>query len=193
MKKLAFGILISVAAVSAHSQNSAELLLGSAQQETDLNGYATTSGSDISAGVRGSFSFNPNFAVELAYQGYGETDDTFVDSYGDTVNFQFRSSAINVGVKGSVPLQNGISLNARAGMSLWDVGFTATDSSKPGAVAALDDDGSDLYYGIGVQFNVSETFIVGAEYTITDIGMKPAEFSFDHTIKNLALSAGFVF
>lgn len=193
MKKIPIGLLVTTAALSvqANAEGAAELMIGFADQSTEIANYGSTSGDDISFGLRGVYSFNENIAIEVAFQDYGETDDTYIDSYGDTINDRISASALTAGVKGSVPIQGGLSLSARIGLSSWDVDIRETDSASPGEVYGGSDDGSDLYYGVGLQFDLNDAVYVGAEYTITEMGLSIG--SADHEVKNLGLFVGYSF
>lgn len=196
MKKIILGILLTSCAlpVLAESNFSGELLAGRAEQETSTDSFDwNTSGNDISLGIRAALKVNPNLAFELAYQDYGETDDTYTDLYGDTITDKVSSSAVNMGVKGIIPFEGGFSLHGRIGLSLWQAEIKETDSAFPGETFKADDDGSDLYYGLGLQYDISPEFVVGVEYAYTDMDVSIEGISVDHEVKNLSLSLGYKF
>lgn len=195
MKKVALGLLISATAISAHAQPnfSGELLIGLADQTTDFDEFGSVSDEDASFGIRGAYNFNENLAIELAYQNYGEISDNYADEEG-SYSDQFSASAITAGAKGSIPLQNGFSVSARLGMSKWEAEVDSTESGLAGDFSySDDDDGTDLYYGVGMQFEMNEVFTVGAEYTITEMGISLFEASADHEVKNLAIFISYTF
>jgi len=141
-------------------------------------------------GVRGAFQFNENFAVELSYQNYGEIDETFIDMYGDTINDTIQTTALNIGLKGIYPLQSGVSIIGRAGLSLWDYEIEETNSFYPGEVFTLDDDGNDFYFGIGAQYDINDQFFLNVEYTLLELDVSAPGGSFDHEVENFSVSAG---
>lgn len=193
MKRLTLVLALTTTALPsfAESNFSGELLLGTADQETKISGGSSASGDDTSIGIRGAYQFNENIAIELAYQNYGEADDTYIDEFGDTINDKFETTSINLGVKGILPLENGFSLNGRLGVAMWDYELKETDSSFPGVVFNLDDDGTDFYYGIGAQYDFKENVYIGIEYTITEIDLSLLGIvSADHEVKNFSLSIG---
>ena len=191
-KNIIWGIILGSTAFSAVAENdfSGEILLGTADQEVSAGGVSA-SGDDISFGVRGAFSLSENFAIEGAYQSYGEADDTYIDSFGDTINDKLTTTALNIGVKGIVPLDNGVSLNGRLGISFWDAELKETDSAFPGQTFKADDDGNDLYYGIGIQYKINSQIFIGAEYTITKMDISTNGVSADLDVNNISLSLGF--
>ena len=137
-RNIVVGVLLGSSALTAVAESgfSGEVLVGTADQEFSF-GSLSTSGDDMSFGIRGAFSLNEHFAVEAAYRIYGEADDTYIDDFGDTINDKLSSTALNLGVKGSIPFDNGISLNGRIGLALWDVELKETDSAFPGVTFSL--------------------------------------------------------
>jgi OOP family OmpA-OmpF porin len=147
------------------------------------------SGDDISLGFRGAMSLHKNISAEISYHHYGEADDTYVDEFGDTINDKWTTTAFNLGAKGIFPLDNGVSLNARLGISIWDTELKETDFSITGVTFTADDDGTDLYYGIGAEYDINSNMYVGAEYTLTKMNISAA----DSDVDNLSLSLGYKF
>lgn len=195
MKKLMVGILLTACSIPvlAESKLSGELLLGKADQKSSISGFGSTSGDDTSIGVRGAYQLSNHFSLELAYHNYGESEESYIDEFGDRINDKVESTALNFGIKGTLPFDGGFAVYGRAGLALWDVKYSATDSSMPGEVLALDDDGNDFYYGVGVSYNFTNNFFIGAEYTVTEMDVSIFNVSIDHEVKNLSLSLGYRF
>ena len=193
MKNVTLTILLASLSVPALADNkiSAEFLIGNADQKGSIKNVGSTSGDDLSFGVRGSYSLNENISLEAAYHNFGQTDDSYVDEFGDTINDKISSTSINFGVKGIIPLESGFSLFGRIGLSLWDVEFEETDSAFPGEKFKADDDGDDIYYGVGVQYSISDQLKIGAEYSVIDMGAEIESISVDNEVKNLSLSLSY--
>ena len=194
MKKLVLSILLIPAALPVMAENnlSAALLLGTANQEFSKNG-ASKSGDDLSFGIRGGYLLSENLSIEGAYHIHGEIDDTYIDGFGDTINEKISSRSLGFGVKGLLPLDYGISLNARVGVSFWDVEAKETDSSLPGEVFKSDDNDNDLYYGFGAQYDINSQTTVGLEYTITNMEISTETVSANFDVTNISLSLGYKF
>ncbi len=194
MKKVALSVLLVCSAFPAMAEGdfSAELLLGVANQELSVDGDST-SGDDVSFGVRGVYSLSENFSVEGAYQSYGEADETYIDEADDTINVKISSTALSLGLKGVLPVSDIVSLSARVGISFWDAELKAVDSSSPGEVDKLDGSGNDLYFGVGAQYQVSAQLFTGLEYTVTKVGLSEGGASEDIDVTNIALSLGYKF
>ena len=197
MKKIALAMgLLAVSVVTQAETDrgvTVEGLIGVADQETTINAFSVDD-SDTSLGLRLGFQINKYIAIEIAYRDYGEAEDSFIDSFGDNINDTVESDSIDFGVKGMLPLGDKFSLIGRVGMARWDYELSETDSAFPGEVFKVDDDGTDIYYGVGAQFNVTEQFFVTAEYTVLEMDFELAGvLSGEHEVKNLAISAGFKF
>ncbi|MBD2859549.1 porin family protein [Spongiibacter sp. KMU-158] len=193
MKKILSILLVSSALPAfADSQAggfSGEVMLGLADQETKVQG-AKSSGDDTSLGFRLSYSVTENVLLELGYSQYGEAENNYVDSFGDSISETMESSAFKAGVAAYAPLNDDFGLLARVGLSKWDYDFEATDSSAPGQVFKADDSGTDFYYGVGMRFNLNEKVFSSIDYTITKMDMEYQGVSVDHEVKNLSVSIG---
>jgi len=195
MKQLLVGALLGFTSLSTFANDgyfTGEFLLGSTTQEIEGD-----DGDDTSFGLRGTYNINPNVGLELSYQNHGEADWTYIDAFGNTINEKSATDSFNLGIKGVLPLQHGFSLNARLGISFWNVDLDATDSSVPGVTFSGSDSGNDIYYGIGGQYAVNDKFSIGLEYTLAEFGVSPDGdyngISADLELNTLALTAGLKF
>jgi len=188
IKKVTLGILLASCAlpVFAESKWSGELLVGRAEQKSSIDSFdSTTSGGDLSFGIRAALTVNSNIAFELAYQDYGTAKDST-----NRITTDVSSSAVNLGVKGIIPFEGGFSVHGRFGLSRWEAEFKAASLSE---TLTVDDSGSDLYYGLGLQYDISPELVVGVEYAATDMDILTEGTSLDHKVKNLSLSLGYKF
>lgn len=195
MKKITLGFLLAAAAMPAISDSnfSAEILLGLADQESDIGGFRTPSGDDSSVGIRAAFNLNDYISFELAHFNYGDAEKSYVDSFGDDIKETISSEANNIGVKASVPVGGSFSINGRLGLSAWDYEYSYSDSFFGGEVFSEDDSGTDPYYGVGVQWEINEHLLLGAEYNITSMSITIDNVDIDNEVRNLALSIGYIF
>jgi OmpA-OmpF porin, OOP family len=193
-KQVVLGALVSSLAVSAHAYQdfSAEVLLGIANQRTDFGEGSRASGDSTSFGFRGAYRFNPNVSVELSYQHYGSYDDSWEDAIG-RVDESFETSAFMAGLKVSLPLEAGYSLIGRIGASRWSFELEEIDSEFPDDIFIFDDKGTDLYYGVGIQLDITQDLFIGVEYTATHMGVVIDNFAVDHRTRNISASLGFRF
>lgn len=208
--KIGFPGILAVAfattALPAAADNgfSAEFLLGSADQEltaSDSVDSIKLSDNSTSYGLRGVYQFNDYFGVELGYQESGEGKESFIDEFDATIGTEFETRQINVGVKGTLPLQGGFSLVGRLGLSSWDFDADLTDSDFPGVVVELSDSGSDLYYGVGGQYRFNDKLYMGLEYTMLNADLSLGDVFDDptdpvraeHDVNSIMLSVGWTF
>lgn len=198
MRKIIAGTLFLGLTSGALANNnfSGEFLIGQADQQGSTR-LGKKEGSDTSLGFRGAYAFNKNIALELAYQDYGDASDKYVDDFGDNINDTMNTTAINLGVKGTLPFDNGFSLQGRAGLSMWDYELTETDSFLPGTTYRGGDSGTDLYFGLGAQYNITQRIFIGAEYTMLEFDTKLNKDFKGAKVKtevdNLSLSIGIHF
>ncbi|WP_170252915.1 outer membrane beta-barrel protein [Colwellia echini] len=142
--------------------------LGDVQIGSD-SGTLKSSGNSTSYGVRLGYQFNEYVTAEIGYHQYGTWDDTFVNENNETIKDQAETSATSVGIKGVLPLSKDFSLFARLGSATWDIKTSSSDVSAPAQVKNQKQDGTDIYYGIGGEYNINKRFSVGLEYTVLNI------------------------
>jgi OOP family OmpA-OmpF porin len=95
--------------------------------------------------ILGGYQINRNFAAELGYGMLYDKDDVEVTAWE------------LVGI-GSFPLANRFSVFGKLGFAMWEAEF-------PGG----DDDGTDLTYGIGLQYDVSRNLGLRAQWQRYDV------------------------
>ncbi len=98
-----------------------------------------------------------------------------------------KAKALYLGVKDILPLNNGITLNVRAGISFCDAEIRETDSASPGQIFSTDESGNDIHHSAGAQYDINSQISVGLEYTITNMGVSTESIftvSADFDVKN---------
>src|SRR5690606_21787527 len=93
---------------------------------------------------------NDSIAVELFYTDLGSSKDNFAPTW--TVD----ASTIGLGLAAFAPVNESFSLAARFGVHSWDA-----ELSEAGVGTLLEDDGTDIYFGIGALLRASEKVSVG--------------------------------
>lgn len=115
---------------------------------------------------------NKSFAIEFAYHDYGESSlsGTTGDIFAiDEALFQFIQdgtvvvSGDSLAISGvfTHELTPSISALGRVGLSMWNAELEVSTSN---ASASLEDDGTDLLYGLGLQARVGSNSWIRAEY-----------------------------
>ncbi|NRA55496.1 MAG: porin family protein [Gammaproteobacteria bacterium] len=197
MNRKILGALLASTTFTSFADNgiSAQVLLGSATQATRISTAEINplSNNDVSIGIRAAYTLNKNISFEALYQNYGVADSSLVDASNDNIRHKINSSAFNFGVKGVIPFDYGLSLNGRFGISFWDAKIQTTDSAAPGEVFKSDDTGSDIYYGLGIDYRMSQNVRLGIEYIITDMNATWYSVDVENKVKNLSFSIGYYF
>jgi OOP family OmpA-OmpF porin len=151
MKKLAAAVLLSaiVAVPAIASDMYVGVNIGSA--EIDFPGASSTT----SIALLGGYTFNENFAAEVAYSDFGSHD------YGGTT---LKSSGLSISGVGSFPINQQFSLFAK-------LGFASTTLDPSGNPT---EDDTDMTYGIGGQFNVNKQVGIRLGYDVYKVGTSPS-------------------
>jgi opacity protein-like surface antigen len=204
-KNFLAGVVLASASLSAQAEHtfSTELLLGQAKLDDEV-----ISIDDTSIGFRFSYSPLDFLAIEASYQDYGKPSITNYQTFFGALldeEYEFRTTALNVGVKGIFPVNDNIDINFRLGFSNWDLEniysgtvtyfsiYTENEITEP-ANGSDKFDGTDLYYGIGAQYDVTSELFVGLEHTISKLDVEvDSSTSGDLDIKNTTLSVGYKF
>ena len=139
------------------------------QDETDIGAAAGAAGvagqvtdlddSGFAWKLFGGYQFNDYFAGELGYTDLGDAEATFVATAptAATVNMQADVSALSASLVGMYPLNRDFGVFARLGAAYWTVDGTAAAAVGGATVTAnADEDGFDMLFGLGTQYNLNE-------------------------------------
>ncbi len=140
--------------------------------ETTTGIIATSSIDDTDTGWKlfGGYRFNRYFAAEGHYADLGElrinsnVTSPFVGTRHTTLEFQtFTASAV-----GFLPLAHNFEIFAKAGFLYWDADLTVTERDNIGGtgMASESDNATDLMYGFGAGYKLSEHLALRAEWEL---------------------------
>ena len=194
-RTLLAAMLLSVALPSMAESNAyASLLLGNTNQdESQLrsDGSFAFEDDDVSIGLRFGYHFGEYIAAEIGYIDYGQVESNITDAVTtDVINDRFDTYAITIGAKFNFTIEQiGLSFNARVGAAQWNYRDDFTRTVSAPLAQTTSDDGTDVYYGIGMEYDVSETVTIGVEYHQLNLEIEGAQGEFDHDIENYSLSA----
>lgn len=196
MKKTLLAVmLMSVALPSiAESNVYASLLIGNSNQDESqfrTDGSFAFEDDDVSIGIRFGYLFSDYLAAEIGYIDYGQVESDITDTAtGDVINDRFDTYAIKLGARASYTFESmGLSLNARVGIAQWNYRDDFTRTVNAPLDETINDDGTDFYYGVGIEYAVNETVSIGLEYHQMEIEIEGSQGEFDHDIENISLSA----
>ena len=150
--------------------------LGQASTDTGVSGTTGTANldeEDLGWKIYGGVTLNNYFAVEVQYADFGEAtlsgnaNDTFVFE-GTALQFLTTAELVLDGDSLGFAAVAGYDMNEyvrpyiRLGGHQWDSSFSVAAGGLSATIA--DDDGFDIFYGIGIKIKISEQFSAVAEY-----------------------------
>lgn len=107
------------------------------------------------------YRFHKNFAAELDYLDYGETDDNILG-----IDTEIDLYAVALYAVGILPLSEQFELFVKLGAAYWD---GEADASILGITVSDDENGTDLAYGLGASYAFTDKFAVRVEYEEIDV------------------------
>lgn len=159
---------------------------GQSSMKDESSALLGTSFDDSDTGwkIFGGYSFNPNFAVELAYIDFGEFSGR---GGGFTDNWEARGFSFSA--LGMLPLANQFSLLGKVGLTGWDVD---NNFSVGGVPFSASDDGSDFNYGIGAQYDFTRQVGARLEWErFTNVGDSDSTGESDLDLLSVSVSYKF--
>ena len=108
--------------------------------------------------LKGGFKLNDNFSVQGSYVDYGDVDDN------EPPVWTMEADAIELSVIGSVALSEQLSLTGLLGIAAWDVSVSEEGFGNIGGT-----DGTDLTFGVGLDYAISDSTSFVLQYKGYDI------------------------
>ena len=165
MKKI-LAISISILLLSFHTVKSKEIYVGIDYLNTKIDSGVTNISSNLDEKDSGyslyaGLPIDKNLDLEISYNDFGEATLSGVSGnqfISDGTTYQFvttaslsvSGSSIGVAAKPKFEVSENISLYSRLGVHNWDTKFNITSTNT---TANVDDDGSDVFYGFGLEVN----------------------------------------
>ena len=165
MKKI-LAISISILLLSFHTVKSKEIYVGIDYLNTKIDSGVTNISSNLDEKDSGyslyaGFPIDKNLDLEISYNDFGKASlsgvsgnqfilDGTTYQFITTASLSVSASSIGVAVKPKFEVSENISLYSRLGVHNWDTKFNITSTNT---TANVDDDGSDVFYGFGVEVN----------------------------------------
>jgi len=174
---VSLGLLGTVEATAADSSWYAGISYGSTKIDSGVSGTtgsASLDEEDTGYKLLVGKKINKNISIEGFYADFGEvsltgnTGDTFVldgQTYQFTTNAaNVTASATGVGLNGkySFVITQKSSFAARVGVLSWDIEGTVSGASI--STSKTSQKGTDLFYGIGYQYDLTNSVAVTADY-----------------------------
>ncbi len=103
--------------------------------------YKEMDDSSAAFSLFGGYNLNEVIAIDAAYTNFGEAEKA---------GTKLEATAISLGILGKVPVKTDLTLFGKVGLAAWDV-----DASSP--FGSSSDSGTDVYFGIGADYDISGT------------------------------------
>ena len=166
MKKLLI-ILFTFSILGLQSVKSEEMYIGidhlNNKIDTGVTNISSTldekdSGYSLFAGLP----LNENLDIEVSYNDFGEASLSGVSGnqfiyegttyeFNATATLAVKASSMGVGVKQKYELSEGVMLYGKLGVHQWDSELSIASTT---ATANADEDGTDVFYGVGLEVNL---------------------------------------
>lgn len=163
---LALALCIFGSTASAEGYIGAGIGMTSVDICDDLTALGATSCDDEDTGMKlfGGYKFNKNIAIEGQWTDLGEVSAT---GPGGTATVEV--DGFGVAAVGMIPLSERFGLFGKVGAFMWD-------ASGGGAASGTDEDGTDIMFGAGVNWNLTQKFGLRAEWERFDVDGDDVDF-----------------
>ena len=142
---------------------------------SDVDGDSFTSDSiddsDSSYRLFAGYNINDSVAIEVGYTDLGSYsitgnfDGTDMDIPAGPASLNFDATGWEVSAIGQLPVTDNFSVLGRLGFLMWDVDLDVNTATKSGSIS---DDGTDLLYGIGGAYSITDNLDARLEYISYD-------------------------
>ncbi len=197
MKNVLISLALLILSTSAMAAEHLEVLIGTNEANVSASDGYSEDADDIAIGFRFSSGVTDHFGFEISYRDYGKWKDTHFDSrVGEVTNDTGDTHSFNIGIFGSLPLGQGISLTGRIGGAAWETDMTIAAPKLE--KAWLDDaSGLDPYYGVGIQY-IRDGRIISFDYSYLEFDARfqsslAGDGDFEATMSTASISIGMVF
>jgi len=169
-KNVWLGVVLAGSVAISVSASAGGYLSGSlGKSDLDLPGIGKATSYSVAAG----YSINENFGVEAGFQDFGSISES--DEY-----YRISADGITVALVGSIPVSEQLGLRVRLGFLSWDA---KVDSDSL--------DGSDMFYGVGGVYALSESFELTLNYDFYELDGGEDEGSLDVDTMSIGVKYSF--
>ena len=153
-----FKYYLGIALLIAYTNASASGYVGVGYGETDYDADEISSFDDPN-GIEFYFGYkaSENLGLEIGYVDFGEADD------GIPPEWHLEADTLGFSLLGIAPLSEQLEVFFQFGIHMWDAEF-----SEDGFGVFFEDDGNDIFYGLGFRANVTEKVGLGLRYNNYD-------------------------
>ena len=169
MKILFLGIISASFTSSAFAakDSSLDILIGQSYQTTSFNGNDSTSGKDLSLGIRTDYRLIENLKLELSFNNYQESKGSYVDEQLVHQDSRIRTTSVDLGLKYGINIVEDWTIYAHLGISSWKMNIKEGITGLSKENSRLRDE--DIYYSISLDYDHNDNDAFGLEYKVIDI------------------------
>ncbi|MDH5571856.1 MAG: porin family protein [Gammaproteobacteria bacterium] len=148
--------LISLALLGASTNIMASAYIGGGvgSVDIDVSGFDDPTGFELMIGKE----ISSNLSIEASFIDFGESSD------GIAPQWRVTGNSLAFGALAKAPINEGFDVFLKVGLHMWDAELT-----EDGFGLLAEDDGTDIFYGIGAIFNVNNKFSLDARYNSYDM------------------------
>ena len=158
---LVSAFLLTPAVASAESGFYMGASIGTSDLNEDFDGLTIDTDATAFRVIAG-WRFNEYFAIEGGYHDFGDFEQT-VDINGTPATASLSADGFTFGIAGALPLSEKFALTGRLGMFFWD------GAAEINNVSQASPEDSNLYYGAGASYAVTERFSLNADWSRYDL------------------------
>ncbi len=114
----------------------------------------------------GGYNLTENFAVEGGYSNLGDFSSS-INFFGNTTTTNAETSALYIAAVGKMPINDKVHLRGRIGLAFWESDVSTT--SNIFGTTSNSFDGTDLMFGIGASYQMSNKMNLIVDYTSFDL------------------------
>ncbi|MCF6283422.1 MAG: porin family protein [Candidatus Polarisedimenticolaceae bacterium] len=139
------------------------LSIGQSSYEEDLSsiGSSDFEGTDSAYKVFAGYRLSPSVAIEGIYADYGEPEDTILG-----LDASVEIKGFGAYIVGIAPLNADLEVFGKVGMFSWDATANVSDGVSS---ASVDDDGTDIAYGVGATYSINDHVGIRAEWEAINV------------------------
>jgi OOP family OmpA-OmpF porin len=115
--------------------------------------------------IYGGYKANENFGFELQYTDFGKQEGTYT-YYNNTFDTTAEISGLGLSAVGFLPFSDSFDLFLKLGVFAWDIDGSIENASFGSHSGS--DDGSDLLFGLGAEYQLSEQFSIRGAWEMVD-------------------------
>ena len=168
MKKLVI-LLFTFSILSLQSVKSEEFYIGIDYLNNEIDSGITNISSTLDEKDNGyslyaGMPISDTMDIEVSYNDFGESSLSGVSGnqfiyegttyeFNATATLAVKASSMGVGVKQKYELSEGVMLYGKLGVHQWDSELSIASTT---ATANADEDGTDVFYGVGLEVNLAK-------------------------------------